>query len=281
MSERIPRSVRLLMATTAVAVCAVAMSAGSAMAAEIVYNNIPTTLPGNFASVGAEAYSYGEFGGQVELGATARNKPQVELVMSAWACQYGTWNAATCETPKPSKKVKVPLTLTVYEVGEKNTLGEEIGKETHTFAMPYRPSDDVINCTEGRWYQASTKECFHGFAFKVKFPALKTLRLPKHVILGVSYNTSHYGPAPLGDKNPCNLTSAGCYYDSLNIGLAEPAEKLLTVGNIVNEPYIHILNAGAASEACGNEAAALAGFAASECNAFWEGDQPLFRITAR
>jgi hypothetical protein len=283
MSERISRSIRLVTMTAILAVCAVAMSAGSAMASSaVVYNNIPGTLPGNFASVGAEAYSYGEFGGEVELAGAARNKPIVEVVMSSWGCQFGAWFNSTCETPKPTKKTKIPMTLKIYEVGEKNALGEEIGKTTHTFAMPYRPSDDHVNCPAGgRWFQASSGKCFHGLAFKVKFPPLKTLRLPKRVILGVSYNTSHYGPAPLGDKNACNTTSAGCYYDSLNVGLAEPAENLLETGADVTEPFIHILNGGAASEACGNEAAALAGFAASECNAFWEGDQPLFKITAK
>ena len=236
-------------------------------------------LPGNFASVGAEAYSYGEFGTQVELAGTARNNPQVEVVMSAWACQFGTWNAQTCETPS-KKKFKWPLTLKLYEVGEKNQLGEPLGEVTKEFAMPYRPSDDPVHCpASGAWYQASTETCFHGLAFKVKFPRVKVKRLPKRVIVGISYNTSHYGRVPVGDKNECNLKSAGCYYDALNVGLAEPVEKIPVTGVNPTEPYIDILNAGAAEETCGNTAV-VGKFVPSECSTYWEGDQPLFQINA-
>jgi hypothetical protein len=279
MSERIPRRALLLVATALAAISAFAISAASASAAgEVVYSNVPNTLAGNYASVGAEAYSYAEFGTQLELSGEKRNKPTVEVVMSAWACQFGTWSAATCETPQENKKFKWPLTLSVYEVGEKNTVGEKIGSITKTFGMPYRPSDNTEHCTEGRWYQASTKECFHGKAFTVKFPAIKVLRLPKHVIFGISYNTSDYGPAPIG-KAACSSKSAGCYYDSLNVGLSEPAEELLSAGLNPTEPYVHVQNAGNLGEACGNTAA-LSGFVASECNAYWEGDQPLFRVSA-
>ncbi len=278
MPGRILPRLSLLLASAMVAIGALAIGS-SAASAEVVYNNVPEALAGNYASVGAEAYSYAEFGGQMELAGTARNKPTVEVVMSAWACQFGTWYQATCETPQPQKKVAVPMTLKMYEVGEKNAVGEKIGEVSHTFKMPYRPSDST-KCVEGRWYDEAEKTCYHGLAFKIKFPALKVLRMPKKVIIGLSYNTSHYGPAPLGDKNPCNAKSAGCYYDALNIGLAEPVEKLLTTGADPAEPYINISNPGASSEACGNEAGTAGKFGPSECPVFWEGDQPLIRITA-
>jgi hypothetical protein len=280
MPGRIPSRVLMLVATAVAAISALAINAATAAAAsETVYSNVPTTLAGNYASVGAEAYSYAEFGGQVELAGTKRNTPQVEVVMSAWGCQFGSWFAATCETPNPKKKVKVPMTVKLYEVGEKNAVGEQLGEAKKTFAMPYRPSDDTVHCTEGRWYDAAENTCYHGLAFKIKFSGIKVLRLPKRVIVGLSYNTSHYGPAPLGDKNECNSKSSGCYYDSLNIGLAEPEEKLLTTGADPAEPYINLANAGALSEACGNEAD-LGKFGPTECNAFWGGDQPLLKITA-
>ena len=43
--------------------------------------------------------------------------------------------------------------------------------------------------------------------------------LPANVIWTVEYNTSHYGPAPIGQNTACYGTSGGCGYDSLNIGL--------------------------------------------------------------
>ena len=280
MSGRIPSQMLRVVAAALAATGVLAVGSATAGASEVVYNNVPSTLAGNYASVGAEAYSYAEFGGQVELVGTQRNKPTIEVVMSAWGCQFGTWFANSCETPKPTKKIKIPVTLKMYEVGEKNKVGEQIGEISKTFPMPYRPSDSPGKCAEGRWYDAAENTCYHGLAFKIKFPPLKTLRMPKKVIVGLSYNTSHYGPSPLGDKNDCNTKSAGCYYDALNVGIAEPSENLLTAGVDPAEPYIHILNAGAASEACGNETEAQAKLAPSECNAFWEGDQPLIRITA-
>ena len=38
------------------------------------------------------------------------------------------------------------------------------------------------------------------------------------VIVTVVYNTSHFGPNPIGSA-ACNGTSAGCPYDSLNISV--------------------------------------------------------------
>ncbi len=280
MPERIPSRVPQLVAIAIAGVCALVINVVPAAAAgETVYSNVPAKLAPNYASVGAEAYSYAEFGGQVELVGTNRNKPQIEVVMSIWACQFGKWDLSTCETPQPTKKFKWPLTLKLYEVGEHNAVGEKLGEVTKTFAMPYRPSDDVVHCTEGRWYDAATSTCFHGFAFAVKFPSVKVLRLPKRVIVGISYDTSHYGPKPVGGREPCNAKSGGCYYDALNVGLAEPAEKLLTVGADPTEPYIDLANAGALEEACGNSAL-LGKFGPTECGTYWEGDQPLLRIAA-
>jgi hypothetical protein len=58
-----------MLAMTAV----LAATAGVASAEqEVIYNNIPGTMPGNFASYGNEAYSMSEFGGLVEFAGTAR-----------------------------------------------------------------------------------------------------------------------------------------------------------------------------------------------------------------
>jgi hypothetical protein len=255
----------------------VLMVMAASASAETVYSNVPGTLEGNYASVGAEAYGYGEFGTQVELAGAARNGPQIEVVMSAWACQFGAWFAGTCETPS-KKKFKWPMTVKLYEVGEKNQVGEKLGEATKTFSMPYRPSEDHVHCESGRWYDATTATCFHGLAFKVKFPRVKVKRLPKRVVVGISYNTSDFGPTPVG-KTACNEKSGGCYYDSLNVGLAEPAENLLTAGANPAGPYINVLNAGYDSETCGNEAE-VGKFIPAECEGYWEGDEPLIQISA-
>jgi hypothetical protein len=44
--------------------------------------------------------------------------------------------------------------------------------------------------------------------------------LPNSVVYGVVYNTTTYGPNPIGTSATCFSTAAGCPYDSLNIALA-------------------------------------------------------------
>jgi hypothetical protein len=208
MNGRIPaRSARLavaILATTALA----ALAAGTA-SAEVVYNNIPSTLPGNFASIGLAATSTTEFGGEVQLAGTDRKNPTVTVVMSSWACQSGSWVEDNCQTPKPNKGFKVPVTLRVYEVGELET---PIVTKTKTFKMFYRPSASP-KCTgeyAGTWYDEASKECFNGYAFPISIK-VSLQRLPKKSIITVSYPTS--GPS-----------------DSLNVAVSEPSEGTLTVG---------------------------------------------------
>ncbi|MGP0100516.1 MAG: hypothetical protein ACLPUT_02705 [Solirubrobacteraceae bacterium] len=194
-----------LLATTAVA----ALAAGTA-SAEVVYNNVPSPLPGNFASIGLAATSTTEFGGEVELAGSARKNPTVTVVMSSWACQSGGWSEDNCQTPKPTKGFRVPVTLRVYEVGELTT---PIATKTKTFKMSYRPSASP-KCTgeyAGTWYDEASKECFNGYAFPISIK-LKLQRLPKKAIVTVSYPTS--GPS-----------------DSLNVAVSEPSEGTLSVGS--------------------------------------------------
>ena len=35
--------------------------------------------------------------------------------------------------------------------------------------------------------------------------------LPNTVVYGISYNTSHYGPHPLGESTACYTSSGGCF----------------------------------------------------------------------
>src|ERR1700730_2104978 len=96
MPERIPSRALVALATAVMAISALAVTAATAAASEAVYSNVPNTLAGNYVSFGAEAYAFTEIGTQVELGGTKRNKPVIEVAMSAWACQFGTWFNGTC-----------------------------------------------------------------------------------------------------------------------------------------------------------------------------------------
>ena len=155
--------------------------------------------------------------------------------MSTWACQFGQVYPNTCETPKPQKKFKMPVTLNIYEVGPGNSVGAKLGTTTKNFKMPYRPTRDTTGTCVGKgsepgtWYDATTNACYHGMAFSITFKKLR-LETRKKEIISVSYNTSDDGPMPVG-ASACNSTVAGCYYDSLNVGIVEPAEGAPSAGS--------------------------------------------------
>ena len=277
---------RSVLAILAVLVGVLALSA-SASAKTVVYNNIVAPLPGNFASIGFAATSTAEYGGQVELAGTARKHPTVTVAMSAWACQSGNWSTGeTCSTPKPNKKFKWPLTLNIYSVGAGGAVGTKLGSVTHTFGMPYRPSTSMM-CTEagdkGAWFDAAApgtetiEKCFHGLAFELKFHPSVAAPLPNNVIVSVAYNTSNHGEKPVGSA-PCQSTTAGCYYDSLNVAVIEPAEGGATVGSDPTESQY--VNSGWSEMYCGSSASLNTFGPSGVCPAFYEGDQPAFKVEA-
>ncbi len=277
---RVNRRARSVLAIMSVLVAALAMSA-SANAKTVVYNNIVEPLPGNFASIGYAATSTAEYGGLVELAGTARKNPKVTVAMSSWACKYGNVTTETCTLPKPNQKFKWPLTLNLYNVGPGDTVGSLIATDTHTFAMPYRPTvsrkcagapyDDP-----GAWYDETSNSCYHGLAFTVHF-AFPSVTLPSQVIASVAYNTSNYGASPAGDSTECYSSPQGCPYDSLNVSVVEPAENGLTVGQHPTETQF--VNSNWPEMYCGSSAT-LDTFSPADCPSYYEGDQPAFKIEA-
>ena len=193
-----------LLAVTAMA----AIGAGTAGAA-VVYNNVPSPLPGNFASIGLAATSSTEFGGEIELAGTARAKPTITVVMSSWACETGTVES-NCKTDKPNKGFKVPVTVRVYAVGE---LEEgPIAAQTKNVKMFYRPTTNTEKCDPERWYDAATASCYHGYAFPITVKLGKLKKMPKRSVITVAYPHSS-GPA-----------------QSLNVSVSEPPEETLSLG---------------------------------------------------
>lgn len=209
--------------TAAMAVSLVAFTAGAASAAgpnaKATYNSVPVNLPGNVPSQPFQAQQTSEFGDSVTLAAGGRHADSVDVVMSSWGCQSGTWNGGDCSTVKGAT-FSHPITLNLYNVG---TNGEPAGlvlSKNVTFAIPFRPSADGVKCTganAGKWFNNADKTCYNGFATKITFKLDGTV-LPTNLIWAVAYNTSGYGPAPLGYEAPCNTSVAGCPYDSLNVG---------------------------------------------------------------
>ena len=208
MNGRIP-ALRVFVAFFAV-LAASALWAGAA-GAEVVYDNVPSPLPGNFASIGLAATSTTEFGGEIQLAGTARKQPTVTVVMSSWACQSGAWGEGNnCSTPKPAKAFKVPLTVKVYAAAE---LDEgPIAQTTKNIKMLYRPSASS-KCTGGRWYDEAEAQCYNGFAFPVLIRLPKLKKMPQKAVVSFSYPTTTV-PA-----------------QSLNVSISEPSENTLSIGS--------------------------------------------------
>jgi hypothetical protein len=245
----------------------------------VIYNNIPAPLPPNVVSQAFQATQLGEFGGQVEFAGASLTKTTVAVGMSSWACQKGNWFEATCETEKGAK-FAWPVTLHIYNVGTLNAVGTQITSLTKTFNMPFRPSDSA-KCTGGRWYAKG--QCYHGKLFRITFP-LKGVVLPSKAIISVAYNTSGYGAQPQGYSNPCNATTAGCPYDSLNVGLTEPANEAKP------EPVAPTVGADPAPESAYQNSMTAANYCDSGIGGTgsfrldsgpppcWTGYQPLFQV---
>ena len=210
--------------STAGALLVPAMTVSAAGAPAQIYNsslNIAAT--GNVASVGGEAYSFSEFGNEVELAGNHLGKVVVNL--SSWGCQTGSWNNDNCGTV-PGAKFNEPITFNIYASPPRgsNTPGALIATRTQTFAIPYRPSANFAHCTgaqAGEWWDSTLSSCFNGklVAVTFNFPAM-TLH-NTDVVFGIAYNTTHYGYAPIGEGAPCFGTSGGCGYNSLNIALSQ------------------------------------------------------------
>jgi hypothetical protein len=185
---------------------------------QVIYDSTVVPLPGNLPSVGAEAYAFNELGDNVIFAGTARNPRAVTVTLSSWGCQAGNWYNADCVTT-PGATFSLPITFNIYIAGSQFP-GSLIATKTQSFAIPYRPSSDS-RCTGGRWYDAASGNCFNGLANNITFDLSSlNLVLPNQVVFGLVYNTSHFGPNPIGDTAECYTSSGGCGYDSLNIALS-------------------------------------------------------------
>jgi hypothetical protein len=219
------RALLAVAAVLAASVVASPVAFGDEGGGKVIYDATVQPLPGNLPSVGAEAYAFAELGDQVTFAGKARKLKDVTVTLSSWGCQSGSWYAHNCVST-PGAKFSVPITFNIYKPGPNNTAGALIATKTQTFDVPYRPSSDNVNCPAGKWYTGS--KCFNGLAVNVTFNFKSPkVTLPDAVVYGITYNTSHYGPNPIGESPACYSTSAGCPYDSLNIALS----PTVTVGS--------------------------------------------------
>jgi hypothetical protein len=247
-----------------------------------VYDATVSPLPGNLPSEGFEATATKEFGDEVTLAGSARTLNTVTATLSSWGCQQGTWNNNNCVTT-PGTKFPVKIVMNIYEAasttndGSPVGVGELITRVTKTFMVPYRPTANLNKCHGadlGKWWNGTT--CFNGKAVNISFNLTGVgMTLPDTVVVGLSYNTTHYGPHPIGESAACFTASGGCPYDSLNIGLGPN----VVVGS---KPYPDTLfqNAASAGQYCDGIPIPGTFNLDSPTSPCWTGYVPAFKITA-
>jgi hypothetical protein len=227
----------------------------------VIYNSIDNPLPGNNASQSFEATETLEFGNQIAFAGTARVLADVVVTMSSWGCEsgnQGTANTGTISSPTPGSCVTTPgsafsepVTLNIYNVGANNAVGSLLKSVTQTFSIPFRPSalPNTGTCSSTgsadgtAWYDPVTTRCVHGLFTNLIFNFGHVV-LPDKVIYGITYNTSHYGYQPYGTGTACYGTTAGCGYDSLNVGYStEPFEPSIGSDPNLGTDYLNGLYA--------------------------------------
>jgi hypothetical protein len=279
MIGRTPARAGKMAGAIGVAIAALAMTAGAASAEiNVVYNNLPATVPPNVVSQSFEASQMSQFGGLVELAGTARKQGSVSVGMSSWACEKGSWTGTPECITTPGLKAEVPVTLNVNQVGPFGEVGALVTSVTKTFKMPYRPSENRFKCrnshgepTGAYWVKGV---CYHGKYFKIMFATPKIV-WPTKAIVSVSYNTSDYGTTPQRPQ-PCNGESGGCFYDSLNVGLTEH----LVAPSVGTDPSPNddYQNSQTAGNFCDGGAGGTGTFRLDA--GCWEGYQPLLEVKA-
>jgi hypothetical protein len=235
----------------------------------------PESASGNVASEGPEAYAFSELGDGLNLVAEPASSTlsQVTVVLSSWGCQSGHWYSNDCVS-SPSGTFSQPITVNVYSLGD---LVTPLATVTQTFALPYRPSSTPAKCAGDatEWYSAKDKACHHGIAVPVtvNFGASNET-LPSSVVVTVAYNTTHYGPAPIGEAAACFTSSGGCPYDSLNI--STEGDGGLT-GTVVDPNGIYV-NYSVAGQGCGG--LAVPGTLALDTGC-WAGFHPEIQVVTK
>jgi hypothetical protein len=277
--KRVLRHVALHAAAGLVVLGLGGSNAYAATSSTVVYDSIPTVVPGNVPSQAFEATQTVEFGDKVRLGAGGRKLDKVKVTLSSWGCEGGDWTgtSGSCVTT-PGSTFTHPLTLNVYSVAVGGGPGVLLATKTVTPNIPYRPSAFGAPCTGQTWSPDGGTTCFNGFATPVEwdFSAGPVVNLPSNVIWTVAYNTSHYGSPALGEL-ACFTESGGCGYDSLNVGVFTFAGSPFVGADLDDEGAV--LNTGYAPFYCDGGAGGVGTLRADTSPGCWTGYRPLAEIT--
>jgi hypothetical protein len=271
-----------------VALCALLLAVGPrariAAAQGPLYSSTPSPLPPNVPGQGFESLSLSEVGDQIGLAGSNLALGTVVVTLSSYGCQNGFWNNDTC-TSTPGSRFAMPITFNIYNTGGGGSVGPLIATRTQTFSVPYRPSDDDVDCPpatdagHGRWFDSKTATCNRGLATNVTFDfSQQGVVLPAHVIYGVAFNTTHSGYNPRGTGTACFSTSGGCGYDYLLVGLSSAAPSVGTN----DDPATIYQNSSVGSTYCDLGIAGTGTFRLdSPSNGCWAGTTPAVQFNER
>jgi hypothetical protein len=257
---------------------AVSPAASGSGNSNTIYNANVKPRPANLPSLGFEASSTRQFGDEITFAGTNRTLKAARVTLSSWACEQGRWYSGDCRTSHAAT-FSIAITLNIYAAPSSGYgTGALLGTRTQTFSVRYRPSASK-KCTgdnAGEWYRPG-QGCFNGLADIIKFNLTSLhLTVPNTVVYGITYDTTHFGPSPIGEGAACYTSSGGCPYDSLNIGLG----PTVTVGSKPN-PGTTYLDSSYAGSYCDNGAAGTSAFRldspSSQC---WAGYVPAVQFTA-
>ena len=194
-----------------------AAASGDANAA---YNDIPKdAVDCGPPSEAFEAQSAREFGDEVTL-AVSGTLASLTVLFNSYACEdHPLWNNSECTTNVNGHTFSHTITAHIYDPTDLTT---PIATATQSFAIPFRPSADNVKCTgadTGGFFNPISGNCEFSIKTLLTFTDWDTTpNLSGNVVWTVAYNTTHFGNPPIGEGAACYGTTAGCPYDSLNVG---------------------------------------------------------------
>lgn len=203
------------------------------------FDTLVAPLPPNAPSLGHEASATSEFGDLIRLSGAAHFIDSVTVSLSSWAIRSDYPGSSPLGFTHQ-------VTLKLYAVdrsGATPAPGAVLATLPHAFLIPWRPEPDPASTSPLRPWRAPDGQYYAGRAFNLTFDlGALGLTLPDEVIFGVSFNTQHQGPAPVGVPGP---------YDNLGFVVApEPPEP----GTDVESDAVYWHTAIAAAYADGGSA---------------------------
>jgi uncharacterized protein YjdB len=192
------------------------------------YNAIPSEAVNcSPASESFEGDATSEIGDEVGLApGTGRTLVSLKVVFVSYGCGVsGHWYDGSCVTSSGATTFDHPITANIYDCSGAQCPGALLATVTQTQTIPYRPSADPTNCptSQAKWFNpfnitSPGGKCEGGISTVLTFTFSTPVTLPDQVLWTVAFNTTHYGPMPIGEGAACSSSASGCAYDSLNVG---------------------------------------------------------------